>query len=184
MTGLDTSKIYVLIDPLDGEIRYVGVTTVTLESRLSGHIGEAAGGIDTYKCRWIRKLVRLGFKPTIVQLCLVKGESWSEVEVYWIAYFKTIGCPLTNATEGGQGHKITQEIKDKISLAQKGKPKKNPNPRLSSSHKNKIRQATSNSWKDPVEVEKKKQGMRKIWQQRTAEERLRITNAGRMAMNG
>jgi hypothetical protein len=93
-------RIYVLIDPLTGEIRYVGKTTRTLTTRLNGHKGER---LDHHRSRWIAKLRRLGLAPSIELVQEVPGAWANDAERYWIAYYRAAGCSLINGTSGGDG---------------------------------------------------------------------------------
>lgn len=82
-------KIYVLIDPITGEIKYVGKTTNDLIVRLIGHISEVSRNrmfID--KQQWIKFLLLQGYCPIIklIEECPIK--ILSEREVYWINFYK------------------------------------------------------------------------------------------------
>lgn len=49
-------------------------------------------------------LARLGLEPCIEVLQEVEdAEALSKAERRWIAYFRDMGCPLTNLTDGGEG---------------------------------------------------------------------------------
>lgn len=92
-------KAYVLADPRDGQVRYVGVTW-NPEKRLKGHLTNAHSGRIT-KCKgWLRGLIDGGFKP--VMHVIEEGiTDWDDAERFWIAYFRSIGADLTNGTDGG-----------------------------------------------------------------------------------
>lgn len=51
-------------------------------------------------------------------------------EIYWISYFKSIGCALLNCTDGGGLMNPSIEVREKISRAKKAlykeHPEKNP----------------------------------------------------------
>lgn len=93
-------KIYVLIDPRTGEIRYVGATSKTLEQRLYGHLKVRSTG---HKGRWVEQLRRQGLSPRVSLVQEVTVACWQEAERYWISYFRSVGCNLTNMTDGGDG---------------------------------------------------------------------------------
>lgn len=115
-------KIYCLVDPSTHEICYVGVTVWPLQSRLNQHISEARRSTATHKLRWLRKLAKENLTPPILLLCVTNEANWMEAEIYWISYFKGLGCPLTNSTEGGRGLlSPSQETRLKISRAHLGK---------------------------------------------------------------
>ena len=90
--------IYGLIDPRTNYLRYIGKTVGTPEGRVSGHLKS-----PTYCGRWLRNLASCGLQPGIVILEVADEISWSESETFWIAYFKFLGCNLTNRTIGGDG---------------------------------------------------------------------------------
>ncbi len=114
--------IYGLIDPKNTQLRYVGKTVRKPAARLNSHIKDPS---CSYRGRWIRSLINLGLKPDIIRIEVVDENTWQEAEIFWIAYFKSIGCNLTNRTVGGDGvsgWKHTEEVKKNISKRLKGKP--------------------------------------------------------------
>lgn len=121
----DTAWIYALIDPRDEEIRYVGWTN-NLKKRYGCHLRDKKPCYRTY---WIMKLRRMGLKPRMEIIQRVSLQSWAEAEIYWISYFRKIGCKLVNGTDGGQGHLgwcPSEETRAKMSVAQKGKHHNSP----------------------------------------------------------
>jgi len=110
-------QIYILIDPISNDIRYVGKTIQPLSKRLSSHYKDKH---LTYKTRWIKSLG--GLKPIIKTLEFCDESELNEREIYWISHFRSI-CKLTNITDGGDGlpigFKHTKETKNKISIAGK-----------------------------------------------------------------
>lgn len=119
--------IYVLVDPRDHEIRYVGKTKFTnLIAKRDDHVYKAlyAAKVNMPRYTWIRKLRRLGLTPDIVKVQDVDNQHINDAERYWITYFRDLGCALTNATPGGDGFvgaRHTEETKAKIRLALIGK---------------------------------------------------------------
>jgi hypothetical protein len=103
------TAIYVLIDPRDGSIRYVGKTSRLLEVRLSVHMGPPPPKSDGRRDRWVRKLRRLGMRASIEPVQFVPDDFADEAERYWIAYFRNIGCDLVNGTDGGTGGHMVGE---------------------------------------------------------------------------
>ena len=94
-----TYKIYKLIDPRDNAVRYVGVTTRTLQQRLSQHWNEGKNFIGTYKRHWIKQLYEIGLKPIIELIEICDENQWEEREKFWISFFED----LTNHSIGGKG---------------------------------------------------------------------------------
>lgn len=85
---------------------------------------------------WNKVYNKHGFEPIILDENLDEKTSF-ELEMYWISQFKSWGFKLTNCTDGGEGTsgnkntrkgiKLSQEHKDKISAANKGKRPMFPN---------------------------------------------------------
>ncbi len=136
--------IYGLVDPRSNKVRYVGVAASPYH-RLYGHLHEHINNpeLDTYKVRWIKKLIGLGTPPRMVILETLPREGWEVREKWWIAHYRHIhGNALTNSTEGGEGwngmhhsedtkkkcsewqrgRKLTEEHRRNISLGLIGRP--------------------------------------------------------------
>jgi group I intron endonuclease len=143
--------IYGLIDPRTNQLRYIG-KSINPKLRLRKHISER-NLHDSYKDRWLRKLHENNLKPELIIIDLVTIDDWKYWEIFYILYFKSIGCILTNATNGGdeppstKGRKHTEEAKIKMSKTKKGKsiPWLNSKPRtekhkenLGKAHKGKL----------------------------------------------
>lgn len=150
MSGMSSRfLIYGLIDPRDGQLRYVGKSSSGLR-RPRRHVRLLDE--KSYKANWVRELVSEGLSPEIEVLEEHQtAVALPEAECYFIAYFRSIGCRLTNLTTGGDGapgHKMSDtgrerlrlrhlgtvlsvDVREKISLAHKGK-------RLSEEHRRKI----------------------------------------------
>ena len=118
--------IYGLFDPLTNELRYVG-KSINPIIRLRKHISER-NLHDSYKDRWLRKLYGINLKPELIIIDEVCLSNWQFWESFYIEYFKSIGCRLTNGTLGGdqppstKGRKHTEYSKEKMSKTKKGKP--------------------------------------------------------------
>jgi hypothetical protein len=138
--------VYLLWDPRNGNIRYVGKT-----SRPQSRFGEHIRG-DTRKCHcrsWELSLIAQGLccEISVVEDGLTAGES-NESEKWWIAYGKQCGWPLTNHTDGGEGLcNPSPETREKMSLAKRGRA-------LSPEHRKKIGAAHCGRVLSPEHVEK------------------------------
>lgn len=97
-----TYQIYTLNDPESGEVRYVGVTSVTLARRLNQHLSESRRKKASHKRHWLRSLIDRELRPTIHLVEVCTEHTWEEREVYWINYHKLTSV-LTNTREGGKG---------------------------------------------------------------------------------
>jgi group I intron endonuclease len=123
---MNTTYIYILSEPRNNLVKYVGKTKDP-NRRLKRHISERFIH-DSYKNRWIRKIVENGELPEITVIDTVEDEKWVYWEKFYISYFKFIGCELTNGTDGGdqppstKGRKHTIESRLKMSKTKKGKP--------------------------------------------------------------
>ena len=110
-------EVYGLIDPRAGELRYVGKTERSTHVRLKRHMHNAREGVRSHVYNWLRQLLAAGLKPEVEVLETHEtAEALVEAERHFIAYFRSIGCNLTNATEGGDGsvgYQHTEESKQK-----------------------------------------------------------------------
>jgi group I intron endonuclease len=110
-------EVYGLIDPRSGELRYVGKTERSNVVRLKRHVHNAHEGVSSHAYNWLRQLLAAGLKPEVSVLEVHEtAEALNEAERHLIAYFRSIGCDLTNATEGGDGsvgYRHTEESKQK-----------------------------------------------------------------------
>src|SRR5258708_6488621 len=95
----ETTYIYALLDPETNEIRYIGKADDP-QKRFSRHLWERD---DTHKQRWIRDLRSRGLKPLLQIIEEIPFALWQERECYWIAFYRTQGCHLTNSAIGGWG---------------------------------------------------------------------------------
>ena len=89
--------IYVLKDPDDGVVRYVGKTN-NPKKRMSAHLS-APININLPSVRWVRSLKRLNKKP--IMEIIEETDDWENCEKKWIAFYRnSTGC-LLNIDEGG-----------------------------------------------------------------------------------
>lgn len=132
--------IYGLADPtVEDEVqalRYIGQTMRGLDrpkAHTQAKVLATEGNV--HKANWIKKLKKLGKTPDILVLERVATsptdddrtvkQALDEAEIRLIAYFKDLGSPLLNATDGGtNGYTLTEESKRKISQANGWRPKR------------------------------------------------------------
>jgi len=113
-------KIYALIDPRNNDIKYIGLTKRSLETRLLEHISSSKNTkkeSSTYKKRWVQSLLKLKLKPSIILIedRLTVDEA-KKREVYYISFYK-LEYKLTNLTEGGDGtvgYKMSKKSRKKL----------------------------------------------------------------------
>lgn len=177
--------IYALIDPLTHQVRYIGKTTVGLRIRFTAHMRDKR---SSWKTNWIRSLKERGLTPEIEGLELVSGspssEEWQEAEMFWISYMRSIGCSLTNLTDGGEGlhgHRFSDEHKRKIGQAHKGRivsdeaRAKMRESRKLVSHEHLIRLAESQRGKPLSDEHKAKLGKAWLGRKHTPETRAKMS---------
>ena len=117
--------IYGLIDPRDGQLRYVGKSSAGLRRPRSHIFPSALKKEHTHKAYWLRRLIAAGLQPEIEVLETAPADI-DDAEKFWIAYFKSIGCNLTNLTEGGEGVvglRHSAAARAKMSAVRRGVPK-------------------------------------------------------------
>ena len=98
---METTNIYVLIDPQTKLVRYVGKAN-NVPQRYKAHLNIARKH-QVHKLNWINSLKNKGLKPIIEVIDVVPINEWIFWETYWISQFKTWGFNLINYTEGGDG---------------------------------------------------------------------------------
>jgi hypothetical protein len=76
-------------------------------------------GVVNHRVNWFRSLVKSNLEPEMCIIEEVDDSLQNESEIHWIAYFKSIGCVLTNQTLGGDGGQMSKEARLKMSKAAK-----------------------------------------------------------------
>jgi len=104
--------IYALVDPRDGQIKYIG-QTINPDFRLNSHKKHKAtfnsGG--SYKSHWVRELYRLGLTPRMELLKEVSKEQADEIEKETIKAYQEAGHKLVNIVGNKQGLKGLRHVK-------------------------------------------------------------------------
>jgi hypothetical protein len=117
--------IYGLIDGSKSELKYIG-KSINPQSRYRKHLQNSNKKI-TYKDNWICSLLENNKKPELLIIDEVDECDWEFWEKHYISYYKSIGCKLTNMSDGGEnppnlrGRKRTKEEIEKISKSNMGK---------------------------------------------------------------
>ncbi len=96
--------IYALLDPTSREVRYIG-KTVSGMKRARSHLWPSTYlKCDSYKDRWVRKIVASGNKPVLCVLAsgFQSDDELLSAEIDYIALYKTLGARLTNTSLGGE----------------------------------------------------------------------------------
>lgn len=89
-------SIYTLTCPMLGVVRYVGITTQSLNKRLQQHMDPGKTGIE-YKQYWIGDLRSKGVRPLIALIDEASNEREAKSkETRYIYHYLQQGCPLVN----------------------------------------------------------------------------------------
>lgn len=116
--------IYGLIDPRNGEVRYVGWTT-NLKRRMREHLTPKKRETD-YKTNWVRNLRAEGLAPRVRVLEYGSGP-YDAAEQFWISVYREAGVALTNLAIGGGGAVgVIKSLETRAKLSQALKGKKRP----------------------------------------------------------
>lgn len=106
--------IYLLLDPRDNSIRYVGAT-IHPEKRMWEHLHDLR--LKCHRTDWIKFLLRNELEPQMWIIEVTDEKKWEKRERNWIKFYRKVGCDLTNATDGGEGvREMSEEIRRKIGV--------------------------------------------------------------------
>jgi group I intron endonuclease len=123
MNDIEKIYIYILIDPRDNQIRYVGKTNNPI-GRMRSHMNYCYKETN-HKSYWLRQLADMEIEPILYVIEETTIAEWEEREKFWIRYYKNEGCNLTNLSWGGQGNlgiEVSDETRNKMSEAARKKP--------------------------------------------------------------
>ena len=141
-TRFPTTFIYALVDPRTNECRYVGKAN-DIQNRFKNHLEESKVENRHVHC-WIRSLMAENIRPETIQLDEVYEHAWSEEEIWWVAYMKSLGANLTNHGPGGEGVLMTPEVRYKCGNGNRGK-------NITQEHKDKVSKGNKGRIKSPEE---------------------------------
>lgn len=117
--------IYILVDPRNDEIRYVGITQFP-HSRLSQHLKDK---VYSPKRSWLQQLRKAKILPQmkIIEIAYNRLEGEAR-ELWWIETLLSKGCRLTNTTKTApQKQRMQREAtSQRIVTAPKAKTKETP----------------------------------------------------------
>ena len=91
---MGTVYIYTLTEKGTDEVKYVGQTN-DLRTRLLGHISSAPVGTSR-KSAWIKSVIDGGREIEIHPIEECSEDNANERELYWMSYYSSSGCELTN----------------------------------------------------------------------------------------
>lgn len=135
--------VYGLIDPRDGTLRYIGMSTVGLKRIKCHQQWSRLKNIKTRTSSWIKNLKNKGLS---LSYCILEEtenpKELADLEKFWIANIRACGAILYNHCDGGQhvalgvvksketiekirkansGRKASEETKRKMSISRKGR---------------------------------------------------------------
>jgi hypothetical protein len=112
--------VYGLRDPRTGEIRYVGKSETGLR-RPAKHRAPSQAARRTRKNSWLKTLWALDLDYEVVVLeCANTVAALNEAEIRWIAIGRAaLGQRLTNDTNGGDGGRMSDDARRKMSESHK-----------------------------------------------------------------
>lgn len=99
--------VYGLVDPRTTMVRYIGKSESGL-ARPRQHAYPSNRRKALHSARWIDALVRVGltYTITVLETCTDRV-SLCSAEIWWIAFGRACGWPLTNITSGGEGGRVS-----------------------------------------------------------------------------
>lgn len=92
--------IYVLSDPRDGCVRYVGITKDP-QMRIIGHDRDKN---NPYKREWLQSMAKDGFSATMTIIESVQNGEYFNREAYWIKHYLDNGYDLVNMKRDKTGY--------------------------------------------------------------------------------
>lgn len=90
--------IYMLVDPRNQQVRYIGKAKEPQKRFQRGHRYEKQ---NTRKCNWVQSLLKQGLTPLVQIIDEVLFSEWQFWEMHYISLYKSWGFDLTNHTGGG-----------------------------------------------------------------------------------
>ncbi len=133
------SYIYGLVDPIDNQLRYIGKSLNGLKAA-NRHCTPFELNKRSHKNNWIKSVLKQEYRPVLIIIQeFIESDILSQAEIFWIKYFKAMGCQLTNATLGGEGTPglvFTDKHLQNLRKAKFNNPNNHKNSKISEEHKN------------------------------------------------
>lgn len=132
----------------NGVYKYIGYTTQRPNDRLTEHRYESTKPKYTHKLNWIRSIGPENLEMDIlVQLPMTTLFELWEYEIRLIAEYRSNGFELVNGTDGGDGVSMTQEVREKIGQAHRGRVHTEQSRRnMSASRQNPTYRKNASEW--------------------------------------
>lgn len=114
--------IYGLVDPGNGELRYIGQSSSGLTRPKMHAMPSMLKKTSTFVSCWIKGLKKLNLKPEIIIIEKCEKDTLNDNEVFYIEYFRFLGCNLCNHLSGGSSnYEYDVVTRKKIGEASKGR---------------------------------------------------------------
>lgn len=143
--------VYCITNKVNGK-KYVGITIHSLEWRWNGHVKTVIDGYQSVFACTIRKHGVENFEPSVIEE-VDSIDVLKEREVFWIANLKTYvgdedscGYNMTRGGDGTMGNKLSDESKNRQSIAAKGVKK-------SEAHKKNLSIGQRKRFDDPIKYQ-------------------------------
>jgi hypothetical protein len=117
---MNNCVVYTITDPRDYLVKYVGITT-NPKNRFCKHKSDKQKGEGIVKRNWLLNLHKLGLEPIFDIIDEGTVDYCIKAETGYIKLFMACGANLKNRAANGYLHKPSNETKEKISIANKGK---------------------------------------------------------------
>jgi hypothetical protein len=101
----NNTYVYVLVDPVNQSVFYVGRTSRLLKERLKGHLADARRKKKNKRSCRVAEILEAGYLPEIVEIAELKNASREQaiaLEQAWIDFY-SLTCDLTNQTGASIG---------------------------------------------------------------------------------
>jgi hypothetical protein len=131
---MEITFIYALVDPRDGQIKYIGKSNNPHQRLFTHYCDKRANP----KLNWLNKLKSLNLRPEVLVLDKVLMSEWQFWEEWWYDLTKSWGYKLKNSDKCGKGVSYqTETTRKNISKGNLGK-------KFSQKHKDKISETRLN----------------------------------------
>lgn len=114
---MKTTFIYILVDPRNDKVRYVGKSNTPYKRLLTHQCDKRKSHVTA----WIKQLAEMGLKPHQEIIDEVKEIEWQFWEMHYISLYRSWGFDLTNHSLGGFGSiSVSITTRAKMSLSKIG----------------------------------------------------------------
>ncbi len=151
-----SNLIYGLSDPVTGQLRYVGYSSIGMKrprQHMQPHRLRLEVAANNHKAHWISSLIEQGMMPVIVIFQEFEDSDKDflpTAERFWIRHFRSAGYDLTNSTDGGEGSsgfKQTDAVKALLSAKALGRKASAATRELMSKQRKGVRKSPEHSRK-------------------------------------